>query len=230
LGSAFGYQGLAGAIAAATGSATLVPDYRLAPEHPFPAAVEDAQRAYLWMLAQDIEPHRITLAGDSAGGGLVLALLIWLKRQELPMPGRAVLLCPAVDLTGGLLAGAVAAGGNTDEHPREQIMGWTESYLDGRRPEDEPMLSPLTADLSRLPPLLIQAGTGDLAVDESQQLAARATEHGVDARLELYPVSTHVFHLFWSFLPEAVDAFENVARFVRDTSGAGRAGSTADAG
>jgi len=230
MGSAFGYQGFAGAMAVAAQAGTLVPDFRLAPEHPFPAAVEDAQRAYQWMLEQDVEPHRITLAGDSAGGGLALSLLIWLKQEGLPMPGRVVLLCPGVDLSGGLLAGLITDDGGVEHSPLEQIVRWTAGYLAGRSPEDEPLLSPLTADLSGLPPMLIQAGTGDLAVGEARRLTAHATEHGVDARLELYPVSTHVFHLFWSFLPEAVDAFENIARFVRATGGAAQADNTADAG
>jgi acetyl esterase/lipase len=232
MGSAFGYQGLAGALAAATQSGTLVPDFRLAPEHPYPAALEDAQRAYQWMLDQGVQPHEICLAGDSAGGGLVMSLLIWLKREGLPMPGRAVLLSASVDLTGELLAAQLSIPADDeglDPTPREQIMRWTNGYLGDHRPQDEPILSPLTADLTGLPPLLIQAGTGDPMAEESRQLAAHATEHGVDARLELYPVCTHVFHLFWSFLPEAADALEQVGRFVRETSAPGRRAAT-DAG
>lgn len=206
-GSAFGYRSLVGALAAAAETGVLVPEYRLAPEHPFPAALEDALAVYLWMLARGTDPRRVTVAGDSSGGGLALSLLLSLKQQALPLPAGAVLLCPGVDLTGGLPRLA--------PHELELVRHYAAIYLAGH-PADDPVVSPLTADLRGLPPMLIQAATGDAFLEEASQLTARAREHGVDARLDLYPVDTHVFHTFWSFLPEAAAALQQAGRFVRD--------------
>jgi monoterpene epsilon-lactone hydrolase len=211
LGSAFGYRPLAGALALAAGTGALVPEYRLAPEHPFPAALDDALRAYGWMLERGVPPEHVTLAGDSAGAGLVLSLLLTLKERGLPLPGGAVMLCPAVDLTFGLLVPP------PDDAQAEAALAFGRlavvAYL-GEHPIDDPVISPLRADLSGLPPMLIQAATGDLQRPDAQALADRAADHGVDVRLELYPVDTHVFHFFWSFLPEAADALESAGRFV----------------
>jgi epsilon-lactone hydrolase len=210
LGSAFGYRPLAGALALAAGTGALVPEYRLAPEHPFPAALDDAVRAYGWMLERGVPPEHVTLAGDSAGAGLVLSLLLTIKERGLPLPGAAVMLCPAVDLTFGLLVPP------PDDAQAETALAFgrlaVAAYL-GDHPIDDPVVSPLRADLSGLPPMLIQAATGDLQRPDAQALADRAGSHGVDVRLELYPVDTHVFHFFWSFLPEAADALESAGRF-----------------
>jgi epsilon-lactone hydrolase len=210
LGSAFGYRPLAGALALAAGTGALVPEYRLAPEHPFPAALDDAVRAYGWMLERGVPPEHVTLAGDSAGAGLVLSLLLTLKERRLALPGAAVMLCPAVDLTFGLLVPP------PDDAQAETALAFgrlaVAAYL-GDHPIDDPVVSPLRADLSGLPPMLIQAATGDLQRPDAQALADRAGSHGVDVRLELYPVDTHVFHFFWSFLPEAADALESAGRF-----------------
>jgi len=210
LGSAFGYRPLAGALALAAGTTALVPDFRLAPEHPFPAAVDDAASAFRWMIERGVAPERITVAGDSAGGGLSLSLLLTLEQRGLPMPGAAMLLCPAVDLTFGLLSPP------PDDEMAETALQFARlsvvSYL-GEHPIDDPVVSPLLADLSGLPPILVQAATGDLQRPDAQALADRARAHGVDVRLELYPVDTHVFHFFWSFLPEAADALASAGRF-----------------
>jgi monoterpene epsilon-lactone hydrolase len=221
LGSAFGYRALAGALAAAAGASALVPEFRLAPEHPFPAALDDARRAYQWMLERGTDPGQVVLAGDSAGGGLVLSLLLSLKQRRLPLPGGAVLLCPWIDLTCELQRQA-------SDEPQpvtivEQVRRFASAYLDGH-PIDDPLVSPLTADLTGLPPLLIQAATRDTVLPEARQLTDRARDHGVEARLELYPVATHVFHTFWSFLPEAADALEQAGAFVRELQQPAEAG------
>ena len=203
MGSAFGSRPLVGAFAAAAATAAVVPDYRLAPEHPFPAALEDAMRAYLWMLDRGTPPEHVTVAGDSAGCGLVLSLLLTLRDQELPLPGGAVLLCPWVDLAGETPLG-------------KQARVYALAYA-GDLPLDDPLLSPLRADLTGLPPLLIQVATGDDQAPDCRRLAERARAHDVEVRLELYPGDTHVFHLFWSFLPEAVDALRQAGEFTRAT-------------
>jgi epsilon-lactone hydrolase len=204
LGSAFGYRPLAGALALAADTGVLVPDYRLAPEHPFPAAVDDAISAYQWMLDRGIAADEVTLCGDSSGGGLVVSVLLTLAQRGLPRPGGAVLMCPAVDLSLKLQPDA-------SEVLRQSI----DAYL-GAHPADDPVVSPLTADLTGLSPLLIQVGTGDLLLGNSNALADRAREHGVDARLDLYSVDAHVFQLFWSFLPEAAEALQKAGAFAAE--------------
>jgi epsilon-lactone hydrolase len=213
-GSAFGYRHLAGALAVAAESGVVVPEYRLAPEHPFPAAIEDALRAYVWMLDSGTRPDRVTLAGDSSGGGLALSLLIRLTQEGLPLPGGAVLLSPGIDLTFEHLDDPPDGQASLSV---EQMRSFAASYLGGH-PADDPLVSPLHADLTGLPPLLVQGGTGDLVVVDAHRLAARARDHGADVRLELYPADTHDFQVFWSFLPEAADALKQAGRFAREVA------------
>jgi acetyl esterase/lipase len=222
LGSAFGYQPHAGALAAAAQTGVLVPDYRLAPEHPFPGALEDALSAYRWLGEQGVPPERVVVAGDSAGGGLVMSLLLTLKQAREPYPGAAILLCPFLDLSlrhtnRPAAAGPLPAPMTTDV----EVIRCSEAYLN-RHPSDDPIVDPLGADLAGLPPMLIQAATGDGRRADAEMLAARAQEQGVAARLELYPVAAHAFQLFWSFLPEAADAFQAAGEFIREV-GAGDA-------
>jgi monoterpene epsilon-lactone hydrolase len=211
LGSAFGYRPLAGALAAAAETTVLLPEYRLAPEHPFPAAVEDAVRSYQWILDGGTEPEQVIVSGDSAGGGLVLSLMLTLREQGLPLPGGAILLCPGVDLTGGTILDRVTSTVEL-ETARQQLERCANAYLAGH-PIDDPIVSPLKADLTGLPPMLVQAATGDLGVEDAHQLTNRARDHGVDVRLDLFPLETHVFQLFWAFLPEAADALRQAGEF-----------------
>jgi epsilon-lactone hydrolase len=219
-GSAFGYRPLVGALAVAVGTTVLVPEYRLAPEHPFPAAIDDAVHSYRWLREQGVPPEQITVAGDSSGAGLALSLLLTLAEQGEPVPGGAVLLCPLVDLTGA----HVEDRASDDPAPvvtsalLRQLGGL---YLAGH-PVDDPVVAPLDADLSGLPPLLVQAGTGDTVVAEARALADRARDDGVDVTLQLYPADTHVFHVFWSFLPEAGQALTAAGAFVRRLAPSGR--------
>jgi epsilon-lactone hydrolase len=209
VGSAFGYRPLAGALALAADAGVLVPDYRLAPEHPFPAALEDAVAAYRWMLDRGIDPADVTICGDSSGGGLTVSVLLTLQQRGLPRPGGAVLMCPFVDLALSL-------------HEDEATRRFVAAYLAGHS-ADDPVVSPLRADLTALPPLLIQAATGDARLVDANALTDHARNHGVDARLELYSVDAHVFHLFWSFLPEAGEALQAAGRFAREVTSAPRA-------
>ena len=207
-GSAFGYRPLAGCLADAAGAGVLVPDYRLAPEHPFPAAVEDAMRAYLWMLDQGTEATQVAVTGDSSGAGLVLSLLLSLRQEGLLMPAAAVLFCPWIDF------GTARRDGLPPELDRMQQM-CTEQYLAGH-PADDPVVCPLNADLTGLPPMLVQAATGDPVLGDATSLVDRAVETGVDARFELFAVDTHDFHIFWSFLPEAASAMRQAGRYIRE--------------
>jgi acetyl esterase/lipase len=213
-GSAFGYRPLAGALADQAGTGVVVPDFRLAPEHPFPASLEDAVRAYRWML--DRGTTRVTVAGDSAGCGLVLSLLLSIKQQGLPMPRATVLFCPWIDMTE---TGLDRTPQELDDFRRASAG----LYLAGH-PADDPLVNPLSADLAGLPPMLVQAATGDPLLEEARELADHAQDCGVDARFELFPVDTHDFHIFWSFLPEAAQALQQAGRFVRDTTLAAQTG------
>ena len=217
LGSAYGYRAIAGALAVAAGAGAVVPDYRLAPEHPFPAAIEDAQRAYSWMLDRGVAADDVVVAGDSVGASIALSLMITLQQQREPFPGAAILLCPGVEL-GGM--GRLRA-----PHEPQPLMPSEEAvrriaadYLAGHS-GDDPLVSPLRADLSGFPPMLVQAATGDERLDDAERLVERARDHGVAVTYELYAVATHVFQLFWSFLPEASDAMEHAGRFARRAVG-----------
>ncbi|HEX5120785.1 MAG TPA: alpha/beta hydrolase fold domain-containing protein [Pseudonocardiaceae bacterium] len=210
-GSAFGYRHLAGALAAAAGMPVLVPEYRLAPEHPFPASLEDAIRAYLSLLDDGTPAERVAVVGDSSGGGLVASLLIALRDRDLPQPGGVALLCPWLDLFGARRPPAESPIVFT----ADQADRFAAVYLGGHR-TDDPVLTPLRTDLTGLPPMLVQAATGDTVVDDARDFVTHARECGVDAQLELYPVATHDFHIFWSFLPEGADAVHRAGRFVAD--------------
>jgi monoterpene epsilon-lactone hydrolase len=209
-GSAFGYRHLAGAIAVAAQAPALVVDYRLAPEHPYPAAVQDAVNAYLW-LRDPGDQGKIVVAGDSSAGGLVMSVLLALRERGLPVPAGAALLCPWVDLTG-----------RTQRPPQDSSLVFSpdmahrlaQAYLAGQ-PADDPLLDPLHTPLAGLPPLLIHAASGDSVLQEAQLLAQHATRCGVEAKITVYPVPTHDFHIFWSFLPEARNAIDEIGRFVR---------------
>ena len=213
-GSAFGYRPLVGALAQQAGTGVVVPDYRLAPEHPFPAAVEDAMRAYQWMLDRG-SPH-VIVAGDSSGCSLVMSVLLSIRQQRLPRPVGAILFCPWVDLA--------AAGQHRPPRELDEIRRATAGLYLAGHPADDPLVNPLSADLTGLPPLLIQAATGDPLLEEARELTDHAQDCGVDARFELFPVDTHDFHIFWSFLPEAAQALQQAGRFIRDAALAAQAG------
>ena len=215
-GSAFGYRHLAGAVATAAQATTLVIDYRLAPEHPYPASLQDVVNAYLWLRDTGADESKIVVAGESSAGGLVMSLLLALREREIPVPAGAVLMCPWVDLTG-----------RTQRPPQDSPLVFSpdvaerlvHAYLAGQ-PADDPLLNPLHTSLAGLPPLLIHAASGDSVLQEAQLLAKHATQCGVDARITVYPVPTHAFHIFWNFLPEARDAIDEVGQFIQTVTAA----------
>jgi epsilon-lactone hydrolase len=212
MGSAFGYRHLASALAAAADTGVVVPDFRLAPEHPFPAALEDALRTYVWMLDSGVPPERIVVAGDSFGGGLALSLQTTLKRQDLPLPGGSLLFCPGIDL--GFRDDVELPDEPQPAVSLAQLRSFGAAYLGDTSPDDE-VVNALRADLTGQPPMLIQAGTGDLLGKDAHRLAEHARGCGVDVAFELYSAATHDFQVFWSFLPEASDALEQAGAFVR---------------
>lgn len=213
IGSPRSHRHLAAAIGTAAKTRVLLPDYRLAPEHPFPAAVEDATAAYRWLMAQKIAPARIVIAGDSAGGGLAVATLIALRDAGVPLPAAGVCLSPWVDLTGSGASYTTRA----DIDPivkRDGIDKMALAYLAGKDART-PLASPLFADLHGLPPLLIHVGDAEVLLDDAVQLAARAKAAGVDATLDVRAEMIHVWQWFFPMLDEGQAAIDRIGQFVQ---------------
>ncbi len=211
-GSMTTYRELLGRLARMTGARALWLDYRLSPECPFPAAPDDALAGYRWLLAQGVEPQRIIIAGDSAGGGLSLATLLAARDAGLPLPAGAALLSPWTDLTGT----SETAISRAAVDPMLVGAGIAEAgrrYLAGADPRT-PLASPLFADLHGLPPLLIQVGDAEILLDDSRMLAERARAAGVDVTLHVWDGLFHVFPIFPSLLPEARKPVEEIASFM----------------
>jgi len=188
-------------------------DYRLAPEHPFPAPVEDATAAYRWMLAQGLKPSRIAVAGDSAGGGLTVAALVAFRDAGLPMPAAGIPISPWVDLEAICESMKTRSSQDPIVKP-EMIREIARVYLAGQNPRS-PLAAPLYADLHGLPSLLIHVGDAEALLDDSKRLAERAKAAGVDVTLEVWPEMPHVWHLFAHFLPEGQQAIDRAGEFVR---------------
>ncbi|MCU0896204.1 MAG: alpha/beta hydrolase [Burkholderiales bacterium] len=198
------------------GARALLPDYRLAPEHRYPAAPEDCHAAYRWLLAQGVAPASIVIAGDSAGGNLALATLHRIKAAGEPMPACAVLLSPATDLT--MSSASLLTNERSDPMFTYAAFGWIRGmYVD---PEHvlEPSASPLFGDFEGLPPLLFQAGGIEMLRDESIRAAAAAHRAGTTVELEIWEGMAHVFQAM-TMLPQSSAANASVARFVARHAG-----------
>jgi phosphinothricin tripeptide acetyl hydrolase len=213
IGSPRSHRHLAAAIARAAGTRALLLDYRLAPEHPFPAAVDDAVAAYRWLLGQGIAPARIVVAGDSAGGGLTVATLLALRERGLPPAAGGVCISPWVDLTcsGATYATKAAADPIVT---RDGVAMMARAYI-GDGDAKAPLVSPLYADLRGLPPLLVQVGSDEVLLDDALGLGERARAADVDVTVEEWPAMIHVWHWFLPMLDEAQRAIDTIGGFVR---------------
>ncbi|MGO9780061.1 MAG: alpha/beta hydrolase [Streptosporangiaceae bacterium] len=204
---------LAARLGRASGMRVLFPEYRLAPEHPFPAAIDDVLAAYRWLrTSQDVSPGSLAVAGDSAGGGLAVALLAATRDAREPRPAAAVLMSPTVDLT----SSGASMSERADQDPIStpaMLRQFAAEYLAGADPKT-PLASPLFASLSGLPSLLIQVGTADLLLSDSERLAAAAAEAGVDVTLQIGQGLPHVYQLLLG-TPEAAQATEHIGTFLR---------------
>ncbi|MEQ8378934.1 alpha/beta hydrolase [Parvibaculum sp.] len=192
-----------------------VVDYRLAPEHPFPAGLEDVKAAYRWLIETGVEPSRLGIVADSAGGGLALSALVALRAEGLPMPGAMALLGPWTDLT--LSGNSILANFRNEAmvSTLEGISICTRLYLQGHAPGD-PAVSPLFADLSGLPPTLIHVGAPEMLRDDSTRLAQRLREAGGKAWCDVYPRMPHVWHRLGPLLPETRRSIEEIGDFIRE--------------
>jgi len=201
----------------AAGARALAIDYRLAPENPFPAAVEDSTAAYRWLLSTGADPARLVIAGDSAGGGLTVATFVALRDGGEPLPAAAVCLSPWVDLE--CLGESMTTKAEMDPMvPRESGLQWAKAYLGDAHPRT-PLAAPLYADLTGLPPLLIQVGTAEVLLDDSTRLAERAKSAGVDVALEPWEDMIHVWQFFAAMLPEGQQAIDRIGEFIRKHAG-----------
>lgn len=210
VGSRRSHRGLAGKVADEVGAPAFLAEYRLAPEHRFPAAVDDAMAAYL-ALAEEVDPGRVLVVGDSAGGGLSLALAVALRDRGHPLPGAVVGFSPWTDLTGS--GDSIFELGEIDVMLDGGRMPEVAAEYHGETPADHPLVSPLFADLAGLPPILLQAGGAEILRDDSVRFHQRATAAGTDSTLRIYPDMWHVWHAFWPWVPEGRAAIREAARF-----------------
>lgn len=211
IGSIGSHRAMVARIAIAARARALAIDYRLAPEHPYPAAVDDATAAYRWLRAQGVEPARSVIAGDSAGGGLTAATLLALRDAGDPLPGAALCISPWLDLTCTSETMRTKAADDVVLTP-ERLRAWARDYLgDGDRLA--PLASPLYGDLSGLPPLLVQVGTAEVLLDDSVTFAERAHAAGVDVTLEPWEEMIHIWHIFF-MIPEAQQAIDRAGAWL----------------
>jgi monoterpene epsilon-lactone hydrolase len=204
---------LAARLARASGMRVLFPEYRLAPEHPFPAAIDDVLTAWRWLRTdQDLTARSMAVAGDSAGGGLTIALLVAIRDAGEALPAAAALMTPTVDLTYSGASMTERAGQDPISTPA-MLRQFAADYLAGADPKT-PLASPLFASLAGLPPLLVQAGTADLLFSDSERLAAAAAQAGVDVTLQIGQGLPHVYQTMVS-TPEAAEATDRIGKFLR---------------
>ena len=201
----------------ATGARALGLDYRLAPESPFPAPVEDTLAAYRWLLSNGVNPKKIAIAGDSAGGGLTVAALVALRYAGEPMPAAGVCISPWVDLEA--LGESHITNAEVDPVAGVEFVKPIPKMYIGDRDLRTPLAAPLYADLHGLPPLLIQVGSAEVLLNDSTRLAERAKAAGVDVELEVWDDMLHVWHLFAPILPEGQKGIERAGEFIRKHTG-----------
>lgn len=213
-GTVVAYRGLASRYSAASQARVLSFDYRLAPEEPFPAALDDAASIYRWLVTtNNTPPHRIGLVGDSAGGNLVLATMLRLRDAGEPLPAAAVCVSPVFDLA--LTGASVQSRALRDPMILpESLRLCAAAYLGGSDPRN-PLASPLYADLRGLPPMLIEMGSEEMLRDDSVRVAEEAAHAGVEVILEEWPDMIHVWHLFADRLEDARKAIAGVGAFLR---------------
>ena len=213
LGSVQSHRPMIERMAVAIGGRVLAINYRLAPEAPFPGAVDDAVAAYRWLLEQGVQPANLAIAGDSAGGGLTIATLLALRDAGDPLPACAAPISPWNDMeaTGESMATRAAVDPMVQKEPLLQM---AQTYLQGSDART-PLAAPLHGDFSGLPPLLIQVGDAETLLDDSTRIAPKMKAQGVDVTLEVWDDMIHVWHLFAPMLDKGQEAIDRIGEFVR---------------
>ncbi len=214
IGSPKTHREFARRLSAASQAQVLMIDYRLAPETPFPAPVEDSISAYRWLMSEGYAPERIAIAGDSAGGGLTVATLVSIREQGLPMPACGVCLSPWVDMEG--IGDSMTSRADRDPMvQKEGLVAMAGVYLADADPRS-PLAAPMYADLGGLPPLLIQVGASETLFDDAVRLDEKARGAGVETTFEEWDNMIHVWHIFAPMLDEGQKAIERMAEFMRE--------------
>ena len=217
IGSFRSHQGFIGALSRLTGSKVAVAEYRLAPEHPFPAAVDDAVAAYQALLADGVSPADIIVSGDSAGGGLGVATLVAIRDQGLPRPAAGVFFSPWTDLS--FTGETLVTNKDVDTMVAQpMITVMANRYIADSDPK-HPLLSPVYADLSGLPTMRLHVGSDEILLDDSRRIVQHATDAGVECSIRIWPHMLHVFPTYAPLLPpehEAWEALQDVADFTRN--------------
>jgi monoterpene epsilon-lactone hydrolase len=212
IGSIRTHRGLAAQLSRTTSLPVLLIDYRLAPEHPHPAAVDDATSAYRFLLDAGVAPEKVAIAGDSAGGGLTIATLLAIRDRGLPLPAAGVAISPWTDM--GCESESYTTRADVDPMVTrvglKQMADW---FLNGQDARD-PLASPLHADLAGLPPLLVHVGDHEVLLDDGVGVAQRAKDAGVDVTVEVWPEMIHVWHAFVGVVPESQEAIDKIDVFL----------------
>jgi monoterpene epsilon-lactone hydrolase len=212
MGSCDSHRALAGWIGVACRARVVLPEYRLAPEHPFPAALDDVLAVYRSLLNSGTSPEQIIVVGDSAGGGLATSTMLRARDLGLPMPRALVLLSPWLDLT--LSGESMQTRAEIDPWLKPVMCAPIRDLYLGQIDPGHPLASPLLAELARLPPMLIQVGDHEILLSDSERMFKRARAAGVQADLEVWPELWHVFQQFAPMLPEAVEAIQRIGAWV----------------
>jgi monoterpene epsilon-lactone hydrolase len=213
-GSCVTHRDLAARISVASKVSVLLVDYRLAPEHPFPAGLEDIIYIYRCLIASGYSAENVAIGGDSAGANLALSTLISLRENATPLPAAVVLLSPWVDLT--LTAESIMSREKRDKATTKVELLRARGYYIGSRDGSNRLMSPLFADLCGLPPMLIHAGDDELLLSDSERLVEKAHEAGVDAELKVWPGMGHVFHGDAATVPRAQQAIDEIGAFLAE--------------
>src|SRR5260221_7946638 len=213
LGTIDTHRDLVARICRASRANALSLEYRLAPEHRFPAQLEDAVGAYLWLVHQGIDPRRLVIVGDSAGGGLALSPLVKLRDSGNPLPAAAVCLSPWVDLEA--LGSTIDENDRYDYISRRALSQYRKRFVDDADVRN-PLAAPLYADLHGLPPLLVQAGSAEVLLDDSRRIVDRARAAGVDVTFRVWEDMIHVWQPFAFMVPQGSAAIDEIGSFIRE--------------
>ena len=213
MGSCTTHRALASRIAIASQTPALLPEFRLAPEYPFPAALEDGVAIYRWLIEQGISPQKMVVAGDSSGGGLAIALTVLLRDKDVPLPAAITCLSPWADLE--LTGESLTTRAQVDPMCSPEGSQYHAVHYIGKHDARAPLVSPIYADLHGLPPILIQVGDREILLSDAIRLTERARKDGVDAELEVWDGMWHVWHLFARYVPEGQRAIDKIGAFIR---------------
>ncbi len=212
IGSCDSHRAFVSHIACAAGVRALLPEYRLAPEHPFPAAIEDAVGVYRSLLQQGFEPANIAVAGDSAGGGISVAMLLSLREAGDPLPGAVVLLSPLLDLSGQ--GDSMLSRVDRDPWFNPDILSHVARHYCGDAGLTDPLVSPVFADASGMPPTLIQVGDDEILLSDSERFAENLRASGGQVDVDVWPGMWHVWQMFIGLMPESRQAVEKLGSFI----------------